>query len=61
MYKVTCGPTAYFDCDDTLVMWSIPQQWKGDLVTIRCREYFDTLVPNKYNINIRFRDIKLNI
>ena len=50
MYKVPCGPTAFFDCDDTLVMWSIPQDYKGELVTVQCRNFSDTLVPNPHNI-----------
>ena len=52
MHKVTCGPTAFFDVDDTLVMWSIPQQWNGDLVTVKCRDFADTLVPNPHNIKL---------
>lgn len=50
MYKVPCGPTAYFDVDDTLVMWEIPDGFEEDLVTVKCREYAELLAPNKYNI-----------
>jgi len=49
--KVTCGPTACFDVDDTLVMWEIPNGFEEDLVTIQCRDYIELLAPNKYNIN----------
>ena len=55
MYKVPCGPTAYFDCDDTLIMWDIPEGMSlndDKLVTVSCRDYSDRLLPNKYNIEL---------
>lgn len=51
-YKVTCGPTAYFDCDDTLVMWAIPDGWQGEMVTVKCRDFADHLAVNKYNVTL---------
>lgn len=53
MHKVVCGPTAFFDCDDTLLMWSIPDGFdENDLVQVRCRGLVDELAPNKYNIDL---------
>lgn len=52
MYKVPCGPTAYFDVDDTLVMWEIPEGFQEDLVTVVCRDYAELLAPNKHNIKL---------
>ena len=52
MHKVTCGPTAFFDVDDTLLMWSIPDGFEGDLVTVRCRDYIENLAPNEHNIKL---------
>ena len=55
MYKVKCGPTAYFDCDDTLVMWNLPEDvYLNDdrLVTVKCRDHSDRLYPNPYNIDL---------
>jgi hydroxymethylpyrimidine pyrophosphatase-like HAD family hydrolase len=52
MYKVTCGPTVYFDVDDTLVMWEIPNGFEEELVTIHCRDYVELLAPNKHNIKL---------
>lgn len=52
MHKVPCGPTAFFDCDDTLLMWSIPEGFKEDLVTVHCRGFVELLAPNKHNISL---------
>lgn len=51
MYKVTCGPTAFFDIDDTLVMWSIPENCKYT-VSITCRGFSELLAPNVHNIDL---------
>ena len=52
MYKVPCGPTIFCDVDDTLVMWSIPDNWNKDLVTVECRGHISHLAPNDHNINL---------
>jgi len=55
MYKVTCGPTAYFDVDDTLVMWNLPDDMHlndSKLITIKCRDYEERVLPNPYNIQL---------
>lgn len=52
-HKVTCGPTAFFDCDDTLVMWNIPANFPvEELVRCECRNFVEYLAPNKYNIDL---------
>lgn len=60
-FKVPCGPTAYFDCDDTLVMWDLPEGVEvnsDEVVTIRCRDHSDRLYPNKYNIDLLIKFAK---
>ena len=53
MFKIPDGRLAAYDCDDTLVMWDIPEDFpEGDIVTVRCRDYSDRLAPNKYNIDL---------
>jgi len=53
MYKVECGPTVFFDCDDTLVMWDIPSDFpQENLVSITCRGHTELLAPNIHNINL---------
>lgn len=53
--KVPCGPTAFFDCDDTLLMWDTPEgvDFNGEeMVSVSCREHSDRLYPNRYNIEL---------
>ena len=53
MFKIPDGRIAYFDCDDTLVMWDIPEGFPtDDLVNVNCRHYSDALAPNKYNVDL---------
>lgn len=59
MFKVECGPTAFFDCDDTLVMWDIPEgHQEADRVTIKCRDFVEHLVPNTHNIDLLIKFAK---
>jgi len=51
MFKVDCGPTVFFDVDNTLVMWSIPDGC-NHTVKVNCRGYESELAPNKYNIDL---------
>jgi hypothetical protein len=54
-FKVPARPTAFFDVDDTLVMWDIPEgiEINDDrLVSINCKGIEDRLFPNKHNIEL---------
>lgn len=54
-YKVPAGPVAYFDVDDTLVMWDIPKDIKLNdprLIKIKCRDKVSYSLPNWYNIDL---------
>lgn len=51
MHKVPCGPTVFFDCDDTLLMWDRDFEDKR-CVVVECRDYQDRLLPNDHNINL---------
>ena len=51
MYKVTCGPTAFFDVDDTLLLWDIPEGCEYT-ITVSCRGFSELLAPNTYNIEL---------
>lgn len=58
MYKVPSGPTVFFDCDDTLVMWS-PSDVEVSLanadmkkVTFVCNGFEEEAYPNDYNVNL---------
>jgi len=54
-FKVESGPTAFFDVDDTLLMWTLPEgvEMNDDrLVSVNCNEMSDRLFPNKYNIDL---------
>jgi hydroxymethylpyrimidine pyrophosphatase-like HAD family hydrolase len=50
-FKVPCGPTAFFDVDDTLVMWNNIEGASAS-VKITCRGIDSYLTPNKYNIEL---------
>lgn len=50
MFSLDSKPTIFFDCDDTLVMWTIPQDYSGDLVTINYDSFKEVCIPNKYVI-----------
>lgn len=51
--KTKCGPTAYFDVDDTLLMWDIPKDHDpSKLVRTMCRHKQDIVYPNEYNIDL---------
>tara|TARA_R110000868_G_C10973188_1_gene771516 strand:- start:56241 stop:56672 length:432 start_codon:yes stop_codon:yes gene_type:complete len=54
--KVKCGPTAYFDVDDTLVMWDMPEgidlQNDSQVVTVECRGRESYVYRNRYNIDL---------
>jgi len=54
-YKVPSGPTAFFDCDDTLVMWDLPEDMNLNddrLITVSCRGHNERLLPNEHNIDL---------
>jgi hypothetical protein len=49
--KIDCGPTVYCDIDDTLIMFSVPDDFpEEDLVTIDDGNICMKVAPNKYNI-----------
>lgn len=52
MYKVTPGPTVYFDVDDTLVSWFIPKGFEGKLVEVECRGHVNHLATNTHNVDL---------
>lgn len=55
MYKVTNGPTAFFDVDDTLLQWNLPEDIEINddrLVSINCRGYNENLLPNDHNVKL---------
>ena len=53
MYKVTPGPTVYFDCDDTLLMWNPPKiHSKDELIQVECRGKRSLSYPNYHNIEL---------
>jgi len=52
MYKMPNGPTAYFDVDDTLIMWTRPNHDtpKHDIVEVTTRGVKDSFVVNHHNV-----------
>lgn len=54
MFKVTPGPTVFFDCDDTLVMWNTPSKTidASEFVRVTCRGQGNLLLPHKHNIQL---------
>lgn len=51
--KVTPGPTVFFDCDDTLIMWNKPKHYlETDLIEIECRGHVSKVFPHEHNINL---------
>ena len=50
-YKVKDGGVYASDVDDTLVMWTIPQDYKGSLVTTNYQGFKDTGIPNLHAVN----------
>lgn len=53
-FKVPPGPVAYFDVDDTLVMWSLPKDFNEPekLIQVLCRNKTERCLPNVHNINL---------
>lgn len=52
-FKVPAGPTAYFDVDDTLVMWDLPENPPlVDCALIKCRGYESKVLINRYNVDL---------
>jgi len=65
-FKVESGPTAFFDVDDTLVMWNLPEDIEINddrLVNVKCNGMSDRLFPNQHNIDllIKFADRGHNV
>ena len=53
MFKIPDGPTAFFDCDDTLVLWNVPEGTPStDLVETSFRGLTDLVLPNHHNIDL---------
>lgn len=50
MYKVLDGKTAYFDVDDTLIMWDVPKDYNGPTVEVKCRGQKEIVVPHWVNV-----------
>ena len=52
MYVMPNGPTAYIDVDDTLIMWTRPDEntLDSDKVIVTTRGVSDTFVVNHHNI-----------
>tara|TARA_R100000951_G_scaffold101420_1_gene92910 strand:- start:9962 stop:10393 length:432 start_codon:yes stop_codon:yes gene_type:complete len=49
------GPLVAYDCDDTLVMWDLPDGMMLNddaLVTIPCRGQEERCLPNEHNITL---------
>ena len=49
------GPLVAYDCDDTLVMWDLPEGMDlsdDALVTVPCRGQEERCLPNEYNITL---------
>ena len=52
MYKMSPGPSVYVDVDDTLIMWSKPENYREeDLIEITCRGVTDKYVVNRHNLH----------
>lgn len=54
-YKVPSGPTSFFDVDDTLLMWDLPEGITDnheDVITVSCRGMSERVYPNKHNITL---------
>lgn len=53
MYKVTPGPVAFFDVDDTLLMWDIPKNYDPDnVIDVKCRNKFQQRYVNIHNLKL---------
>lgn len=54
MYKkVPCGPTAFFDVDDTLLMWDMPEYaLEDEIVEVTCRGLTSKRCINSYNLDL---------
>jgi hypothetical protein len=52
MYKLPSGPSAFFDIDDTLVIWSNPtgNEKLEELVTVVTRGLKQTFLINRFNL-----------
>lgn len=53
MYVQPAGPTAYFDVDDTLIMWNRPDDTvpDSDKVRVTTRDITDVFTINHHNID----------
>lgn len=52
MFRMPSGPTAFFDVDDTLVMWNLLEDEKYDQVIIKCRGQVTMATVNTHNLEL---------
>ena len=50
-FKVKDGGVVAFDCDDTLIMWHVPKDYVGSLVTTNLNGFKDRGIPNLHAID----------